>query len=118
MELIPVGDTEVSLSVRVGINGFGRMGRLALRAGWAASGLELVHINELKGGAATAAHLDYRLMRQGVFVNPITALRSVPPADPVPESEMVAFVSVRDRAMAAFSTSRVARVSDRNATVQ
>ena len=69
-------------------------------------------------GLATAAHLDYRLMRNGVFVNPITAHRSVPPADPVPESEMVAFVALRDRAMAALSTSAVARVSDPNATVQ
>jgi len=69
-------------------------------------------------GLATAAHLDYRLMRNGVFVNPITAHRSVPPADPVPESEMVAFAAVRDRAMAALSTSAVARVSDSNTTVQ
>lgn len=44
------------MSVRVGINGFGRMGRLALRAAWG-SDLEFVHINELKGDAATAAHL-------------------------------------------------------------
>jgi len=69
-------------------------------------------------GLATAAHLDYRLMRNGVFVNPITAHRSVPPADPVPESEMVAFAALRDRAMAALSRSAVARVSDRNTIVQ
>jgi len=43
--------------MRIGINGFGRMGRLALRAGWAADGIELVHINEVNGGAKTAAHL-------------------------------------------------------------
>lgn len=42
---------------RVGINGFGRMGRLALRAGWGGPGLEFVHINEVAGGADTAAHL-------------------------------------------------------------
>ncbi len=45
------------MSVKVGINGFGRMGRLALRAGWGAEGLEVVHVNELTGGAKTAAHL-------------------------------------------------------------
>jgi glyceraldehyde 3-phosphate dehydrogenase len=45
------------VSVRVGINGFGRMGRLALRAGWGAAGIDIVHVNETKGGAATAAHL-------------------------------------------------------------
>jgi len=41
--------------VRVGINGFGRMGRLALRAGWGA--LEFAQINEVAGDAGTAAHL-------------------------------------------------------------
>ena len=45
------------MSMRVGINGFGRMGRLALRAGWGGGNLDFVHINETKGGAATAAHL-------------------------------------------------------------
>jgi glyceraldehyde 3-phosphate dehydrogenase len=42
---------------RVGINGFGRIGRLALRAGWGRPGLEFVHVNELHGDAATCAHL-------------------------------------------------------------
>ena len=42
---------------RVGINGFGRMGRLALRAAHDWADIDIVHINELKGGAATAAHL-------------------------------------------------------------
>ena len=42
---------------RIGINGFGRIGRLALRAGWAGPDLEFVHVNELHGDAATAAHL-------------------------------------------------------------
>jgi glyceraldehyde 3-phosphate dehydrogenase len=45
------------MSIRVGINGFGRMGRLALRAAWGGADLEIVHINETQGGAATAAHL-------------------------------------------------------------
>src|SRR5579863_5129746 len=54
--------------MRVGINGMGRIGRLALRAAMggmyrgaddprAANRLDIVHVNELKGGAATAAHL-------------------------------------------------------------
>ena len=42
---------------RIGINGFGRMGRLAFRAAWDRSDLEIVHVNEIKGGAKTAAHL-------------------------------------------------------------
>lgn len=43
--------------VRLGINGFGRMGRLALRAGWDTPGIEFAHINEVKGGPQVAAHL-------------------------------------------------------------
>jgi len=42
---------------RIGINGFGRMGRLALRAGWARPDLQFVHINEVAGGPEVAAHL-------------------------------------------------------------
>jgi glyceraldehyde 3-phosphate dehydrogenase len=42
---------------RIGINGFGRIGRLAFRAAWGRDDLSIVHINELKGGSHTAAHL-------------------------------------------------------------
>ncbi|AJF07023.1 ArsJ-associated glyceraldehyde-3-phosphate dehydrogenase [Geoalkalibacter subterraneus] len=45
------------MSIRVGINGFGRMGRLALRAAWDWPQFDIVHINEVKGGAECAAHL-------------------------------------------------------------
>ncbi|MCU0548404.1 MAG: ArsJ-associated glyceraldehyde-3-phosphate dehydrogenase [Leptolyngbya sp. Prado105] len=45
------------MTVRVGINGFGRIGRLDFRAAWGWSEFEFVHINEIKGGAETAAHL-------------------------------------------------------------
>jgi glyceraldehyde 3-phosphate dehydrogenase len=54
--------------VRIGINGLGRIGRLALRAGMGGvfredndprgkNRLDIVHVNELRGGAATSAHL-------------------------------------------------------------
>ena len=45
------------MKVRIGINGFGRMGRLALRAAWDWPDIEFAHINETKGGPETAAHL-------------------------------------------------------------
>lgn len=45
------------MTIRVGINGFGRIGRLAVRALQQHSDVELVHINEVKGGLTTAAHL-------------------------------------------------------------
>lgn len=44
-------------SIRIGINGFGRMGRLALRAAWEWPDIEFVHINDPAMDAATAAHL-------------------------------------------------------------
>ncbi|MCY4590507.1 MAG: ArsJ-associated glyceraldehyde-3-phosphate dehydrogenase [Alphaproteobacteria bacterium] len=45
------------MTIRVGINGFGRMGRLALRAAWDWPEFEIVHVNEVKGGATCAGHL-------------------------------------------------------------
>jgi len=45
------------MTVKVGINGFGRIGRLALRESWGAAGFEVVHINEIAGDAKSAAHL-------------------------------------------------------------
>jgi glyceraldehyde 3-phosphate dehydrogenase len=45
------------MTVRIGINGFGRMGRLVVHALRQQAGLELVHVNEHQGGIETAAHL-------------------------------------------------------------
>ncbi len=45
------------MTMRIGINGFGRMGRLALRAGWGRAGIEFVHINETGCPADVSAHI-------------------------------------------------------------
>lgn len=45
------------MAKRVLINGFGRMGRLFFRAAFDREEFDIVAINELKGGAETAAHL-------------------------------------------------------------
>ena len=45
------------MSIRVGINGFGRMGRLTLRAAWDNPELQFVQINDPAGDGATLAHL-------------------------------------------------------------
>ena len=45
------------MTIRVGINGFGRMGRLGFRAGWGWNELEFVHVNEISGNAKCSAHL-------------------------------------------------------------
>lgn len=45
------------MAIKVGINGFGRIGRLALRAAWEWPVFEFVRINDPAGDAATHAHL-------------------------------------------------------------
>ncbi|MGB1505905.1 MAG: ArsJ-associated glyceraldehyde-3-phosphate dehydrogenase [Acidimicrobiales bacterium] len=45
------------MTTSVGINGFGRIGRLAVRGLQRHGDLEVVHVNELAGNVATAAHL-------------------------------------------------------------
>ncbi|SEQ37397.1 glyceraldehyde-3-phosphate dehydrogenase (NAD+) [Azotobacter beijerinckii] len=45
------------MTIKVGINGFGRIGRLALRAAWGWPELEFVRINDPAADAATHAHL-------------------------------------------------------------
>jgi glyceraldehyde 3-phosphate dehydrogenase len=44
-------------SPRIAINGFGRIGRLVYRAAWNWPDFRWAQINEIKGGAACAAHL-------------------------------------------------------------
>ncbi|EGV16611.1 ArsJ-associated glyceraldehyde-3-phosphate dehydrogenase [Thiocapsa marina] len=45
------------MTIRIGINGFGRMGRLGLRAARGRDGLDFVRINEIATDAAGSAHL-------------------------------------------------------------
>lgn len=45
------------MTLKVGINGFGRMGRLIMRAAYAWPEFEIVHINDPAGSAETLAHL-------------------------------------------------------------
>ena len=45
------------MTIKVGINGFGRMGRLTLRAAWGDPALSFVRINDPAGDPATLAHL-------------------------------------------------------------
>jgi len=45
------------MTIKVGINGFGRMGRLGLRAGWDMSDFDIVQINEIATDCAGSAHL-------------------------------------------------------------
>jgi glyceraldehyde 3-phosphate dehydrogenase len=45
------------MTVHVGMNGFGRMGRLGLRAGWGREGLLISRVNEIAIDATGSAHL-------------------------------------------------------------
>ena len=45
------------MTIKIGINGFGRMGRLGLRVGWDSDLFEFTHINEIAGNAECSAHL-------------------------------------------------------------
>lgn len=59
--------------IKVGINGFGRIGRLALRAAWDWPELEFVQINDPAGDADTFAHLLKFDSVQGTWPHHITA---------------------------------------------
>jgi len=45
------------MTIKIGINGFGRMGRLSMRAAFDWQDVEIVHINDPAGNAETLAHL-------------------------------------------------------------
>jgi len=76
------------MTIRIAINGFGRMGRLALRAAWdspafnektthgAHEEFELVHINEIAGSSEAAAHLLKYDSVHGVWGHDVSARNS------------------------------------------
>ena len=45
------------MTIKVGINGFGRMGRLTLRAALEWPEVEFIKVNDVAGDAKTHAHL-------------------------------------------------------------
>jgi glyceraldehyde 3-phosphate dehydrogenase len=61
------------MGIKIGINGFGRMGRLALRAAWDWPEVEFAHINDPAGDAATLAHLLNFDSAQGRWPHQATA---------------------------------------------
>jgi murein DD-endopeptidase MepM/ murein hydrolase activator NlpD len=60
-------------------------------------------------GLATGPHLDYRVKKNGAFINPVIAHRAMPPAEPIPQAQMAAFVSARDRAFEQMSSIETAQ---------
>ncbi|MDO8794232.1 MAG: M23 family metallopeptidase [Vicinamibacterales bacterium] len=51
-------------------------------------------------GVVTGPHLDYRVVRRGVFVNPLVELRNLPAGDPISAGSLKTFEALRDEALA------------------
>jgi murein DD-endopeptidase MepM/ murein hydrolase activator NlpD len=105
-----------------GSGGSGRMVHLRHANGFESQYLHLSSIAVVRGarvqqgdligrvgatGLATAPHLDYRLKRNGAFINPVTAHRAMPPGAPIPTDDMPRFAAVRDRVFSTFTTPSV-----------
>ncbi|MBN2372094.1 MAG: M23 family metallopeptidase [Vicinamibacteria bacterium] len=76
---------------------YGHLSRIYVRAGRRVNQGQTVGAVG-RTGMATGPHLDYRMTRNGVFVDPLTT--QIPPAAPIPPHEHEAFETARARHMA------------------
>ena len=61
------------MSIRIGINGFGRIGRAVFRASWNNPDVEVVHINDITSDTMLANLLEYDSVH-GRFSEPVNAV--------------------------------------------
>lgn len=59
-------------------------------------------------GTATGPHLDYRLKKNGQYVNPLIEHRKLPPGEPIPATALPSFRVARDGMLRQISTTLVA----------
>ncbi|HYT77037.1 MAG TPA: M23 family metallopeptidase, partial [Vicinamibacterales bacterium] len=59
-------------------------------------------------GSATGPHLDYRIKKGGVFVNPVAVHSRQAPGEPIPTVQLAAFKSSRDMLLARLSATLLA----------
>ena len=55
-------------------------------------------------GTATGPHLDYRILRNGTYVDPLAALRKMPKGEPIAPDQLPAFKAMRDEVMTQLAT--------------
>lgn len=77
------------------------LSRIAVRAGARVSQGQLIGKVGCTG-LCTGSHLDYRLRRDGHWVNPLTEHRKLPPGEPIAAQHLAAFTAARDAARARF----------------
>jgi murein DD-endopeptidase MepM/ murein hydrolase activator NlpD len=59
-------------------------------------------------GTATGPHLDYRLKRNGAYLNPLTVHRKLPPGEPIAAAARAVFDAERERLVRQLSTTLLA----------